>query len=162
MGVGKTTICKELLDLLPHSSLLDGDWCWIMNPWVVNDETRKMVEDNIAHVLKNFLNCSIYEYVIFCWVMHQKSIIDAVLSSLGNAEYDLHIFTLVCSEEILKKRLLADKCRKIEHDTITRSLERQPLYETIGTEKIDVSHMSARQAAEKIALLIEQSKQLRI
>ncbi|MDD4617413.1 MAG: AAA family ATPase [Alphaproteobacteria bacterium] len=151
MGVGKTETCKELLALLPHSALLDGDWCWTMNPWVINDETRKMVEDNIACVLKSFLSCSIFQQVIFCWVMHQKSIIDSVLLSLGDAEFELHIFTLVCSEEALKKRLLADKSRIVEQDTIMRSLERLPLYESMDTEKVDTTHISARQTAEKLA-----------
>ena len=46
MGVGKTTVSKELKNRLQKSVFLDGDWCWDMNPFVVNDETKAMVMDN--------------------------------------------------------------------------------------------------------------------
>lgn len=56
MGVGKTTVCRELNARLPNSVFLDGDWCWCMDPFRVNDETKAMVMDNICHLLNNFLN----------------------------------------------------------------------------------------------------------
>ena len=27
MGIGKTTVSRELLSMLPHCAFLDGDWC---------------------------------------------------------------------------------------------------------------------------------------
>ncbi|WP_178382852.1 AAA family ATPase, partial [Paenibacillus sp. P46E] len=45
MGVGKTTISKELLESLNNAIWLDGDWCWMMNPWVINEENIRMVEN---------------------------------------------------------------------------------------------------------------------
>ena len=57
MGAGKTTVCKELMRLLPHSAFLDGDWCWYSDPFTVNDRTREMVQQNIGFVLSNFLRC---------------------------------------------------------------------------------------------------------
>ena len=54
MGVGKTAACQALKRLLPGSVFLDGDWCWDADPFVVNDETKAMVEDNICHLLNNF------------------------------------------------------------------------------------------------------------
>ena len=38
MGVGKTTTCKELSKKLQD---LDGDWCWMINPFVVNEENKQ-------------------------------------------------------------------------------------------------------------------------
>ncbi len=58
MGVGKTTICKVLYKKLNNSFWLDGDNCWMMNPFVVNEENKAMVLDNIVHVLNNFLKNS--------------------------------------------------------------------------------------------------------
>ena len=52
MGVGKTTTCLELQKRLPKNVFLDGDWCWKMEPFVANDETKAMVMDNIAHLRK--------------------------------------------------------------------------------------------------------------
>ncbi len=37
MGVGKTTVCRELLRTLDKCVWLDGDWCWMQDPWIVND-----------------------------------------------------------------------------------------------------------------------------
>ncbi len=65
MGVGKTTTCKELNKSLQNSVLLDGDWCWMMNPFVVNEENKKMVIDNITYLLRGFIRNSTIEYVIF-------------------------------------------------------------------------------------------------
>ena len=67
MGAGKTTVCKELMRLLPHSAFLDGDWCWYSDPFTVNDRTREMVLQNICFLLNSFLSFSAFEHIIFCW-----------------------------------------------------------------------------------------------
>ncbi len=158
MGVGKTTTCKELMKLLPQSVFLDGDWCWYMHPFVVTDETKAMVEDNIAYVLRNFLNCSVYQHVIFCWVMHQDTIISDLLACLEGTEYKLYKFTLSCSEQALEERLQDDVNNNIrESDIIRRSLERLKLYEKMDTTKIDVSNISAQEAAKQIAVLVSKN-----
>lgn len=54
MGVGKSTVSQRLRDALPAAVMLDGDWCWSADPFIVTDETRTMVLDNICHVLGNF------------------------------------------------------------------------------------------------------------
>lgn len=66
MGVGKTAVCQKMKSLLPNSVFLDGDWCWDANPFVVTDETKRVVMDNICHTLNNFLGCSAYENIVFC------------------------------------------------------------------------------------------------
>ena len=43
MGVGKTTVCKELMQLLPASVFLDGDWCWYSHPFTVTEQTKQVV-----------------------------------------------------------------------------------------------------------------------
>ncbi|MFR1905101.1 MAG: AAA family ATPase [Clostridium neonatale] len=79
MGVGKTTICKVLYKKLNNSFWLDGDNCWMMNPFVVNEENKAMVLDNIVHVLNNFLKNSSTEYVLFNWVIPTDDIMKDVL-----------------------------------------------------------------------------------
>ena len=54
MGVGKTTVCKELMKLLPASVFLDGDWCWYSHPFTVTEQTKQVVMENIGFTLKNF------------------------------------------------------------------------------------------------------------
>ena len=70
MGVGKTTVSQLLKEKLPRSVLLDGDWCWDMSPFQVTEETKSMVIDNICYLLNNFIKCSAFDNIIFCWVMH--------------------------------------------------------------------------------------------
>lgn len=158
MGAGKTAVSQELLKLLGRSVWLDGDWCWNMDPFVVTDETKAMVLDNIAHLLRNFLSCSEYDNVIFCWVMQAKSIIDSLLEKLNGTEYELHIFTLMITPQALTDRIRKDMENHIRTpDVLERSLQRLPLYEDMDTEKIDVSTVTARQAAEWIACEVVRS-----
>lgn len=103
MGSGKTAVSQKLKILLNKSIFLDGDWCWDMVPFIVNTETKEMVLENIAFLLNNFLKCSEYENVIFCWVMHEENIIKDILKRLEPNNYKLYKFSLICSKEELKK-----------------------------------------------------------
>ncbi|MCK4716621.1 MAG: AAA family ATPase, partial [Candidatus Marinimicrobia bacterium] len=53
MGVGKSTISVALKNELENSVMLDGDWCWMMNPWNITEENKKMVEQNIIFLLNS-------------------------------------------------------------------------------------------------------------
>lgn len=151
MGVGKTTISKELQKLLPNCIFLDGDWCWDMSPFIVTDETKKMVLDNISYLLNNFISCSEYKNIIFCWVMHEESILNDVLSRLNKDDCMLHKFSIVCSEQTLISRITKDINQGIrKNDVIERSIPRLNNYFEMDTKKIDVSHISAKEAAEII------------
>lgn len=155
MGVGKTATCNELIELLQPSVFLDGDWCWNSRPFIVTTETKQMVLDNIAHLLNNFLACSAYDYVIFCWVMHQESIINSILGRLVGDDYEIDKFTLTASESALTQRIAKDIEAGIRTpDVLERSLPRVRLYDAMDTKKIDVSVISPRQAAEEIAALV--------
>jgi DNA-binding LytR/AlgR family response regulator len=157
MGAGKTATCKELLDLLQPGVFLDGDWCWYMNPFRVTEETKHMVENNICFLLNSFLACSEYENIIFCWVMHQEAIINSLLENLDLADAKVYQFTLSVSEEALAQRLE----KSIESgermpDVLERSIARLPLYDEMHTIHIDVSEISAVQAAVKIKEIVLQ------
>ena len=104
MGVGKTTVCQLLKQDLPNSVFLDGDWCWDASPFQVTDETKAMVTNNICYLLNNFLKCSAYENIIFCWVMHEQSIIDSILKKLDVQNCDVKCVSLVADEKTLCER----------------------------------------------------------
>ena len=152
MGVGKTAASRLLQRQLPGCAFLDGDWCWDMRPFVVTDETRAMVMDNICHVLGNFLHCSVFENIVFCWVMHEQSILDELLSRLDTSGWRVHTFSLMCSETALRARLQKDIDAGLRTpDVIGRSLARLPLYGQLNTVKLDTSSITASQAADAIA-----------
>ena len=123
MGVGKTTVCRRLKVLLPNSVFLDGDWCWDMHPFQITEETKAMVLDNICHLLYNFLGCSAFQNIIFCWVLHEQSILDSILARLDLKDCSVKSVSLVCDAAHLTARLQRDVERGIRMpDVIGRSL----------------------------------------
>lgn len=151
MGVGKTATSECLKQRLPNSVFLDGDWCWDMHPFQVTEETRRMVMDNICHLLNNFIACSAYDNIIFCWVLHQQAILDELLSRLHTAGCRVRLISLLCGEQALRARLQKDIDAGIRaEDILARSVARLPLYPPLNTEKIDVSALTPAQAAERI------------
>ena len=152
MGVGKSAAAQVLKKKLPASVMLDGDWCWDMDPFVVSDETKAMVLENICAVLNNFLHCSAFENVIFCWVMHEQAIIDDLLSRLDLADCAVEAVSLVCSREALLERLGRDVERGVrEPDILSRSPRRLALYGSLNTRKIDTTGLTVEQTAQNIA-----------
>lgn len=155
MGVGKTTVCQDLKSKLNKSVFLDGDWCWDMHPFVVNDETKEMVMNNIVYQLNQFIRCSSIENIILGWVMHEQSIIDEILSRLDLSYSYVYCFSLVCDADVFKQRIQKDIDLGIRNkDVLERSLERMGLYENLNTTKIDVSHLLVTEVSESILHLI--------
>lgn len=154
MGVGKTTVCQILKQKLPGAVFLDGDWCWDSSPFQVTEETKIMVMHNICFLLNQFLHCSAYENVIFCWVLHQQSNIETILASLDKTDCQTTVISLTCSPDALKKRLEKDIQSGIrDRDILERSVARLPFYSELHTTKIDTSAQSPEEIANRILAL---------
>ena len=154
MGVGKTTVCRELKALTAPCAFLDGDWCWDMEPFQVTPETTAMVQENIAFLLGQFLRCSAYETVIFCWVLHQQEIVDSLLRQLPLEGVRVHGVSLLARPETLKERIGKDVAAGLRSwDVLERSVQRLPLYESMSTQKLWVDGLTPRQAAQRLAAL---------
>lgn len=137
MGVGKTAVSQQLKIDLPNSVFLDGDWCWDASPFQVTEETKAMVTDNICYMLNNFLRCSAYENIIFCWVMHEQFIIDSIVERLNTESCIVKCISLMTDETTLRKRLEADVvASKRTEDVIERSIARISKYQNLDTVKI--------------------------
>ena len=147
MGIGKSTICNQLNQDLDHSVFLDGDWCWNMDPFVVNQDTKNMVLDNITHCLNNFIHTPGIENIIFCWVMHKQDIIDRSFKNLDTEGVDIHLISLICEKEELIKRMLIDRR---DNQTIRKSLQYLELYKDLDTQKIDVTTLDVQKTIDKI------------
>ena len=147
MGIGKSTICNQLNQNLDHSVFLDGDWCWNMDPFVVNQDTKNMVLDNITHCLNNFIHTPGIENIIFCWVMHKQDIINQIIQKLDTEGVDIHLISLICEKEELIKRMLIDRR---DNQTIRKSLQYLELYKDLDTQKIDVTTLDVQKTIDKI------------
>ena len=154
MGVGKTAVGQELKRKLSRSVFLDGDWCWDANPFQVTAETQKMVLENICFLLNQFIRCSAYEHIIFCWVMHEQSIIDGILRNLETTNCEIKAISLLCAADELRERLSRDiAAGRREPDVLERSLARMPLYDQLNTIKINTSGKTVGEIAEELARL---------
>ena len=153
MGVGKTTTCMLLKKQLKNAVFLDGDWCWDADPFTVTDETKKMVVDNICHLLNNFIACSAYDNVIFCWVMHEQGIIDGILSRLNTDGCKVVPISLVCTMDALTSRLQKDIAHGLRDESIVmKSTMRLALYQNLNTIKIDTSTRTPEEVARDIRI----------
>lgn len=156
MGVGKTATCRELNKKLENSAWLDGDWCWMINPFVVNDENKEMVINNVTYLLRSFLNNSSLQYIIFNWVIHVEDIFNDILQPLNDLDFEIIKITLTCSEEELKRRILSDvKLNLRDENSISRSVERLEFYKEMTTEKIDTTNLSILEVVGKIIELVQ-------
>lgn len=151
MGVGKTSVSRELQKRLPNCVFLDGDWCWDADPFLVTDETKAVVIDNIRHMLNNFLRCPAYENIVFCWVMQERGILDSVLDGLDVSGVDVNACALVCTEEALKERLRRDiEAGKRDESVIPRSIERLGRYSKLGIRLVDTTGLPVSDVADRI------------
>ena len=113
-----------------------------------------MVTNNICYLLNNFLKCSAYENIIFCWVMHEQSIINSILEKLDTQNCEVKSISLVADEKTLCERLSMDVERGIRsEDIIERSIARIPMYQALNTIKIDTN-------AKTVAIIANEIKQL--
>ena len=152
MGVGKTAVCQKLKVKLNNSVFLDGDWCWDASPFQVTEETKNMVMDNICFLLNQFIHCSAYDNIIFCWVMHEQSIIDRITNNLDKTNCEIKTISLICDEKELRERLSKDiAAGKRKPDVIDRSLARIPLYHQLNTIKINTNGKTVNGIAEELA-----------
>lgn len=151
MGVGKTAVCRALQERLDRSVFLDGDWCWVARPFQVTEETKAMVTENICFLLNNFLRCSAYDHVIFCWVLHQPAILEGLLARLDTRDCQVRAVSLLASPEALAARIKVDiQAGRRDQAALERSLDYLPLYGALDTEKLDVSSLTPGEAAERI------------
>jgi hypothetical protein len=174
MGIGKTTICKALFQALDRSVWLDGDWCWMMHPFVVNDENKAMVERNIQFLLRGFLENTNYDHVLFNWVIHHEDIMQMVLRGLEGCAYRLHRIALVCDAQTLEARMQQDghECVHAEapagpvnasllqdrRTNIQESLERLDMYRKMPSVQLDVTGKSVAQVVEDVLEIVRTAR----
>lgn len=155
MGVGKTTVSKGVYKELENSFWLDGDNCWSMNPFIVNDENKVMVLDNIAYMINSFLANSSSKYVVFNWVIQTDEIMDSILCKINLKNVDVYKITLMCSQEDLIKRINNDVNLGLrDEDNIRRCMDRFNLYKKMDTIKIDTSNKNINQIIKEIKNII--------
>ena len=107
--------------------------------------------DNICYLMNSFLRCSTLQNIVLCWVMHRQEIIDEILSRLVG-EFEPVCISLVCTPEVLRRRLERDVSAGLrDAEVIDRSIERLPLYSALNTVRLEVSELTPKETARRIA-----------
>ena len=154
MGAGKPAVSEQLVKRLPQAGMLDGDWCWARDPFVVNDATKAMVMDNIHHLLNAFIQAPDLINIVFCWVMDEQEIIDDVLGGLMLKNVQVVNVSLMPSAEKLKRNITADIHAGIRTaDAIPKAIARLPKYTTVNSTKLDTTALVPAQTAAMISKL---------
>ena len=147
MGVGKTSICKELNKKLVNSAWLDGDWCMMMNPLNFTETNQKMFLDNICYLLNNYLSNPSFEYVLFSWVIPREEMMNYLIKKLSDNCFELVRITLLCAESELKERMLQ---AGRDEATIEKSMLYQDAFKSINTIKIDTTELSVLETVNEV------------
>ena len=153
MGVGKTSICKELNKKLMNSVWLDGDWCMMMNPLNLVETNKKMFLDNIIYLLNNYLSNPTFDYVLFSWVIPSEDIINYITKNLSGNSFEQKRITLLCEESRLKERMIRDGRDMF---TIERSMIYQDGYKSFNTIKIDTAERSVSETVDEVLAIIKE------
>lgn len=149
-GIGKTTICKEIIKQLPNSAYVDSDPCRIMNPFVLNEDTIPTIAKNISNLLINYLKCPIVNTVVFSYGFHgrRREVFQRILSDISKSGHDFIPFLLWCSEEENINRLNVDNRSA---NRIQRALnESRKAFDNVTYPKLDITNLSVSEAAKAI------------
>lgn len=146
-GIGKTSISKEIVRVLPNSAYVDSDWCRFMNPFILNDDTIPTISRNISSMILAYLNCSIIKTVIFTYGFHgrRKEVFDDVMRQISVFPYEFIPYLLWCDENENIRRIQTDG-RSKEHIERTINQSRKA-FDNITYEKINITELSVNQAA---------------
>ena len=150
MGSGKSTVSRLCSEQLTRSVWLDGDWCWMMHPFQVSDQTKAMVLNNITYLLNQFLAQPDFDYILFSWVMDDPETVRSILNRLLG-EFTFNHFTLSPSPAQLRCQLQSDMDRGLRTpEYLERSLARLPHYDDIDSEKIETTGREPQSIAREI------------
>lgn len=106
-GSGKTTIGKMVYREINRSLFVDVDDLWRMQPFVVNDDNKKMVEDNILSVIGSFMDNPSLDTMIMVWVVHTKGLMDFFKTITCNyLDCTCTYIRLYAEEDVLKERMV--------------------------------------------------------
>lgn len=164
MGTGKTTSAEILVNSVPNSVMLDGDWCWQQGcDWHFDQESKDMALRNICFLLESFLKNSHIENVFFAWVLHLPETHKHITETLRarGCTFELIDLSLTIYEHALRKRLEGRSraeaerqglpfCKSALDELVARTMDRACYFKDLDTIKIDVSKMTPGEVATKI------------
>ncbi len=156
MGVGKSTLAQSLMTKLPSAVYLDGDWCWYTKPWILNEETRKIVILNVEDMLRRFIESKSYETIIFTWILYDNAIIKEITDALPMEKVKFYNISLIADEKTIVERLERD----IEVGlrpliVIPRSKERLKHFKNVSSIHVDTKEKTKEEVLNEVLNLVK-------
>ena len=151
MGVGKTTVGHALANKLENAIYIEGDLGWKDIPFIVNEENKKIVLNNIIEMVNSAFSND-YQNVILGWVMDLQSTIDEIVSKTIAKGIKIYSISLIANPETITLRLENDFKNGVRKDdgVVERSIKRIPHYDSLETIKINTSIFSVDEVSELI------------
>jgi len=149
-GVGKSTLCRALVEKLPGSAYVDSDPCRVMNPFVLDDVTIPVIAANISGMMRNYFACSYVDTVIFSYGLHgrRREVFDRIMALLADVEYQFLPLLLICSEKENLRRMKTDNR---DMARIHRALEvSRAAFEDLDYPVLDVTELSVEATVENV------------
>ena len=156
-GIGKSTACRNLVEIFPPSAYIDSDYCRFMNPFSFSKEEVAVVVSNISNMMINYFKLDTIGNVIFQYGFHgvRRQIFKEILALLdeNRIEYEFCPIILECSLEENIRRMQNDGR---DSERINRAIENtRDIYDELPYPRINVTHLSPEQTAFKIKEMLE-------
>ena len=154
MGVGKSAVCRVLLEHLQPAAWVDGDWGWMISPFEVTDENLALVHRNVRQLLLGYLNHPKVETVILSWVLHRPGMLEDLLRPLVAPDYRVRQITLTLTPDELLQRLERDIAAGIRSpDVKDRALVRLDECSRLDTPQVHAGRPIPEIVAEIVELI---------
>ena len=159
VGVGKSACAAELKKLLPKCAFLEGDACGELSRVKKSRELDRLVLDNIACLLRNFLSSPELENVVLVRSLGERDSVRRILSRIGGGEYDLYHITLVASHEAVTARLTWDVRRGSRRASqIAQAIDQMRTYDVSDSITISTDNLTPREVAARVFAVISQAR----
>ncbi len=149
-GVGKTTVCRHLVEHTPRIAYVDSDACRLMNPFILDNITIPVIAKNISDLIGNYLICDYVDVVLFSYGFHgrRREVFDRVIKQLEGLNYRFIPVLLCCDEEENIRRMQTDGR---DPERIKRAIEQsRKAFEDVDYAQVDVTHLTVEQTSDAI------------
>lgn len=154
LGVGKTSVAKELLLKFERSVHLDGDAIGDVNPFAIYDEARIAHLYRTLALLIGFHQQNGYPNFVINYVFESADSLEALLCLLRPLDPAIYVYWLTCDEQEQARRIQGRRRKKLDWE-LSRFVELQRIQAKaaqqgfIGRE-VDTTHLSPAAVGEKI------------
>ncbi len=144
-GIGKTTVAKYLYQRIEDSQYVDVDDLWRIHPFVVNQDSKKLVESNLRHLYQSFMDHPTLKHLIVTWVIPTEDLKRRLTSWMHKSQ--LFFYRLVANEDVYMSRLKSGARNKEKYDEYLDILRVGGFHDV---KNIDTSHKSIPQVVDAI------------